>query len=243
MLSVRDVSVRFDGVTALMGITLDVQEGEIVAIVGANGAGKSTLLRAVVGLARCSSGSISFNGESLKGLSTEEIVRRGISLVPETRELFPQMSCRDNLRTGLLTNRRDTRYEELSAGVYRLFPRLKEREHQRAGTLSGGEQQMLAIGRALMQEPRLLLLDEPSLGLSPGLTSHLLERIREIRSRGRTVVLVEQKARLALEMADRAHVLTVGRITHAGLASELRHDETVRRLYFGEDAIMEERGD
>lgn len=243
MLSVRDVSVRFGGVTALTGITLDVYDGEIVAVVGANGAGKSTLLRAVVGLARCSSGSVLFDGESLAGIATEAIVRRGISLVPETRELFPRMSCRDNLRTGLLAKPRAAGYEELSAGVYALFPRLKDREHQRAGTLSGGEQQMLAIGRALMQEPKLLLLDEPSLGLSPGLTSDLFERIREIRSTGRTVVLVEQKARLALEIADRAYVLSVGRITHAGTASDLAQDETIRRLYFGESAMEEERRD
>jgi len=234
MLTVNDLSVRYDGVTALDGVSLAVRRGEIVTVIGANGAGKSTLLRTVVGLEKRHSGAILHEDRPIHDLPTETIVGRGISLVPESRELFPSMSCRDNLRAALFLHRGTESFDELVEPVFELFPRLRERLNQRAGTLSGGEQQMLAIGRALMQNPSLLLLDEPSLGLSPNLVRTVFETIGRIQESRRTVVLVEQKGQLALDVADRAYVLTLGRITHEGGAAELRADADVQKLYFGD---------
>ena len=233
MLAVNDLTVHYDGITALAGVSLSVQPGEIVTIIGANRAGKSTLLRTIVGLETCDSGSILFDNQPIQDLPTEAIVGRGISLVPESREIFAAMSCRDNLRAALFLHRGRESFEELVEPVFELFPRLKERLNQRAGTLSGGEQQMLAIGRALMQNPSLLLLDEPSLGLSPNLVSSVFNTIGRIRESGRTVVLVEQKGQLALDVADRAYVLTLGKITFEGSVAEMRSHADVQKLYFG----------
>jgi branched-chain amino acid transport system ATP-binding protein len=233
MLEIRDLSVHYDGVAAVERASLDVRQGEIVAVLGVNGAGKTTLLRALMNLVPRSGGTIVLGGTDVSALSTEDLVERGLSLVTEGRELFPAMTCRDNLRCALLLRRDRVAFEEQAEPVFALFPRLRERLHQRAGTLSGGEQQMLAIGRALMQNPSVLLLDEPSFGLSPALTEDLFETILSIRASGRTVLLVEQKARMALEISDRAYVLTVGRITRGGPVAELREDEMVRKLYLG----------
>lgn len=234
MLSVNDLSVYYGGVRALDNVSIEIRSGEIVAIIGSNGAGKSTFLNALMGLIHKSGGTVTFHGEMISDLRTEEIVARRISLVPETRELFPRMTCKDNLRMGVFLCHDKRLFEERLESVYGLFPRLKERHRQLAGTLSGGEQQMLAIGRAIMQDPRLLLLDEPSLGLSPNITSELFQRITEIRDTGRAVLLVEQKAHIALEVADRGYLLTVGRVTRSGTSVALRDDELVRKVYFGE---------
>jgi len=234
VLSVNDLSVYYGGVRALDNVSIEIRSGEIVAIIGSNGAGKSTFLNALMGLIHKSGGTVTFHGEMISDLRTEEIVARRISLVPETRELFPRMTCKDNLRMGVFLCHDKRLFEERLESVYGLFPRLKERHRQLAGTLSGGEQQMLAIGRAIMQDPRLLLLDEPSLGLSPNITSELFQRITEIRDTGRAVLLVEQKAHIALEVADRGYLLTVGRVTRSGTSVALRDDELVRKVYFGE---------
>ena len=215
-------------------ICIEVQSGEIVAIIGANGAGKSSLLHAIIGLVPKGAGSIMHVGDDITALSAEYVVQRGISLVPETREVFVRMNCLDNLRMGAFFCRDPRLVRDRLESVFSLFPKLKDRQRQIAGTLSGGEQQMLAIGRALMQDPTLLLLDEPSLGLSPNMTEELFDRIRDVRSLGRTILLVEQKAHLALETADRGYLLTVGRITRAGAAAELKEDPLVKKVYFGE---------
>ncbi len=233
LLSLRDLTVAHGGVVALHAVSLTVAAGEIVALVGANGAGKSSLLRAVAGLTPCSAGSISFKGGDLASADTVERVRLGVSLVPEDRALFSGMTCGENLRLGLYARRSWDLFEKRAEAVFHLFPRLRERLSQKAGTLSGGEQQMLAIGRALMQEPELLLLDEPSLGLSPALTGAVFEKIAEIRRSGVTILLVEQKARLAMDLADRAYVLSVGKVVREGRADDLKSDEALGRLYFG----------
>jgi branched-chain amino acid transport system ATP-binding protein len=236
LLSLRDLTVAHGGVVAVNSVSLDVTAGEIVALVGANGAGKSSLLRAVAGLIPSTAGSISFKGEDLAATDTVARVRLGMSLVPEDRALFPEMTCGENLRLGLYARRSWDLFDKRAETVFLLFPRLRERLGQKAGTLSGGEQQMLAIGRALMQEPELLLLDEPSLGLSPGLTRAVFEKIAEIRRSGVTILLVEQKARLAMDLADRAYVLSVGKVVREGRAADLKSDETLGRLYFGVDS-------
>ena len=233
MLVVRDLTAGYGGVIAVEDVSINVDQGEIVALIGANGAGKTTLLFAIAGLIAKRSGSVVFNGTDITTASTESIVRRGISLVPETRELFARMSVEENLRAGCLAGRAKGTLAQRFSDVYALFPKLRERLRQRAGTLSGGEQQMLAIGRALMQHSDLLILDEPSLGLSPGLTADVFAKVRDIRATGRTVLLVEQKGRAALEIADRAYVMSVGRVVRSGAASELRRDEAVQRAYFG----------
>lgn len=233
MLSLADVSVQYGGIAALHRVSLEVAPGEILAILGANGAGKSTLLKAIMGLVPLSGGRIQFLEQDISGLPTEQIVTRGLSLVPEPREIFPNMTCRDNLRLGLFSRSDLAAFESRVETVHALFPRLLERNRQLAGTLSGGEQQMLAIGRALMQHPELLLLDEPSFGLAPALTQDLFQKIVQISSGGKTIVLVEQRARLALEIAQRAYVISVGKVVREGLAAELRADQEIQRLYLG----------
>ena len=233
MLETLDLSVSYDGVAAVRDVTMAVRPGEMVAIIGANGAGKSSLLQAIMGLAPRSGGRIRFNGRDVTQVKTEHLVGAGLSLVPETRELFPRMSCRDNLRMGLFREPDEGAWSERVQRVFALFPRLQERLHQPAGTLSGGEQQMLAIGRALMQDPAVLLLDEPSLGLSPGLTEDLFRRIMSIRDGGKAILLVEQRARMALSIADRGYLLRVGRVVRHGTGKELRNDELVRQAFFG----------
>ncbi len=234
MLSVKGLRVSYDEIPALMDVSLEVQEGELVALVGSNGAGKSTFLKTVAGLLRPDRGEITFEGESLVGLPPYEVVRKGIALVPEGRRLFYRMSVYENLLTGATIQRDPRVREETLAEVYEMFPRLKERAHQRAGTLSGGEQQMLAIGRALMSRPRLLMLDEPSLGLMPLLVDSILEALQRLnRERKMTILLVEQNVREALEIAHRGYVLQSGRIVLEGTGEELLASDLIRKAYLG----------
>ena len=232
MLRLSEVSAAYRGLKALQGISLEVGRGEIVAVVGANGAGKSTLLRAVAGQV-ATAGLIEFEGESLARVPAYRIARMGIGLVPEGRRLFPRLSVEDNLRLGAYAKRGTAdRFKPLEL-VFGLFPRLQERLAQRAETLSGGEQQMLAIGRALMTQPRLLMLDEPSQGIAPRLVDDILAAVGRIRALGVTVLLVEQRLVEALALADRAYVLQTGRIVLAGSAQEIAADAGVRRAYLG----------
>ncbi len=232
LLRLERVSASYRGLKALQDVSLEVAAGEIVAVVGANGAGKSTLLRAVAGQV-ATEGGISFDGASIARVPPHLITRRGVGLVPEGRRLFPRLSVEDNLRLGAYARRGDPqRFRPLEL-VFGLFPRLQERLGQRAETLSGGEQQMLAIGRALMTQPRLLMLDEPSQGIAPKLVDDILAAVGRIRELGTTVLLVEQRLAEALELADRAYVLQTGRIVLEGPAREVARDEGVRRAYLG----------
>ena len=231
LLELENVSVRYGVRRALESINLKVEEGEIVALLGANGAGKSTTLRAISGLVPAK-GSIRFAGEEICGRAPHEVVAAGVSQVPEGRRIFPQMSVRENLEMGAY-QRRDVSEADF-ARVYELFPVLRERERQEGGTLSGGEQQMLAIGRALMARPRLLLLDEPSLGLAPLYVARILAIIKEIREAGTTVLLVEQNAAAALRLADRGYVLETGSVVTAGPAAALLAHARVRAAYLGQ---------
>ncbi|RKR92963.1 amino acid/amide ABC transporter ATP-binding protein 2 (HAAT family) [Micromonospora pisi] len=232
MLGVADLHVDYGGVVALRGVDLRVDQGELVALVGANGAGKSTLLKAVSGLHRPVRGTVTFLGEEIGDLPAFRIARRGAVLVPEGRRLFGQQSVLQNLLLGGYHRTEVEREAELTR-VYELFPVLAERSGQRAGTLSGGEQQMVALGRALMSRPKLLMLDEPSLGISPKFTRMIFEVLAEIRRSGTTVLLVEQNLRAALELADRAYVLQTGRVVMSGPADELAGSDEVRRSYLG----------
>jgi branched-chain amino acid transport system ATP-binding protein len=232
LLSLENVSASYRGLAALSGVSLQVQVGEIVAVVGANGAGKSTLLRAIAGQV-ATEGAIRFDGAVLTRMPPHLITRRGVGLVPEGRRLFPRLSVEDNLRLGAYARRGDPkRFEPLDL-VFSLFPRLRERLPQRAETLSGGEQQMLAIGRALMTQPRLLMLDEPSQGIAPKLVDDILAAVGRIRDLGTTVLLVEQRLAEALELADRAYVLQTGRIVMEGPAAVIAADAGVRKAYLG----------
>jgi branched-chain amino acid transport system ATP-binding protein len=232
MLSLKAVSASYRGLKALQGVSLTVAKGEIVAVVGANGAGKSTLLKAIAGQV-VTEGAISFEGKSLRGVPAFAIARMGVNLVPEGRRLFPRLSVEDNLRLGAYAKRGDPdRFKPLDL-VFELFPRLQERLKQRAETLSGGEQQMLAIGRALMTQPRLLMLDEPSQGIMPKLVDDILAAVTRIRALGVTVLLVEQRLAESLEIADRAYVLQTGRVVMSGRAADIAADADVRRAYLG----------
>ena len=233
-LEIRDLHVSYGGIRALKGIDLTVEEGQIVTLIGANGAGKSTTLRAISGLQKPQSGSILYGGEELVGLPAKEIVRRGIIHVPEGRRVFSGLTVMQNLQMGAYT-RRDGK-EAIQNDydmVFDLLPRLKERRNQPAGTLSGGEQQMLAMGRALMCKPKMLLLDEPSMGLSPLLVKEIFKIIRQVNRNGVTVLLVEQNAKMALEIANRAYVLETGKIKMEGEAHELANNIEVRKAYLG----------
>jgi branched-chain amino acid transport system ATP-binding protein len=232
VLDVRDVRAGYGRLEVLRGLSLEVPEGRIVALLGANGAGKTTALRVIAGLLRPTAGRVTFQGQSIAGLRPDRIVRRGLALVPQTRELFLQMTVDENLELGAFS-RRDGRVGDDVETVFALFPRLRERRRQRAGTLSGGEQQMLAIARAWLTRPRLLLLDEPSLGLAPALVDEIFERIDRIRREGTTVLLVEQNARMALEVADWGYVLEIGRVVLSGSARDLADERLVRESYFG----------
>lgn len=232
LLVLNDLAASYRGLKALQGISLEVAKGEIVAVVGANGAGKSTLLKSISGQVDIE-GEIRFDGASLIGVAAHMITRRGVGLVPEGRKLFPRLSVEDNLRLGAYARRGDpNRFAPLQL-VFELFPRLAERLQQRAETLSGGEQQMLAIGRALMTQPRLLMLDEPSQGIMPRLVDDILAAVSRIRDLGVTVLLVEQRLVEALEIADRAYVLQTGRIVMQGPAKDIAADGAVRRAYLG----------
>ncbi|MFO7254711.1 MULTISPECIES: ABC transporter ATP-binding protein [Limnochorda] len=234
LLEVKDLTVRYGGVVALHRLSLQVEAGEIVTLLGANGAGKSTTLRAISGLVPPAGGQIRLDGEEVTRLPAHALVERGVAHVPEGRKVFPTLTVEENLNLGGYTRRRHR--HALAEGrdrVYQLFPRLKERRHQLAGTLSGGEQQMLAIGRGLMASPRLLLLDEPSLGLAPKLVVEIFRTIKAINRQGVAVLLVEQNARLALHVAQRGYVLETGRLVLEGMAHELQGDPQVREAYLG----------
>ena len=233
LLEVAALAVDYDGAPALRGVDLEVREGEIVALVGANGAGKTTLLAAISGLKTASGGSVKLAGQELRGLPPHEIARLGIALVPEGRRLFGGLPVWRNLLLGAYLRRDRAWRAETLTTIHELFPVLSDRSQQPAGTLSGGEQQMLAIGRALMAGPRLLLLDEPSLGIAPRLVERIFESLRLINQRGITVLLVEQRLRQALELAQRGYVLQTGRVVLSGPATDLLGSEDVRRAYLG----------
>jgi len=236
ILKFRDVELHYDNVYALKGVSLDVMEGETVALIGANGAGKSSILRAITGIKKITSGSIYFQGERLDGRLTPDIVRSGIAMVPEGRRVFPFMSVKDNLLMGAFTRSDKVGITETLGSILERFPRLKERYSQAAGTLSGGEQQMLVIGRALMAKPRLLLLDEPSLGIAPKLVQDIARSIVEInRDEGVSVVLVEQNSRMALSISHRAYAMTTGNVVISGNSKELLHDDRIKAAYLGGD--------
>ena len=233
ILHVEDLNVYYGSIHAVKGISFDVEEGEIVTLIGANGAGKSTTLNTVAGLLKPREGKVEFEGESLLGIPPHKIVSRGMALCPEGRRVFLQMSVRDNLEMGAFTRTDAAEVADSLEMVFDRFPRLKEREGQSAGTLSGGEQQMLAMGRALMSKPRLLMLDEPSMGLAPILVQEIFNIIKALHDAGTTVLLVEQNARMALSIADRAYVLETGKVSMSGDAAELASDERVKQAYLG----------
>ncbi len=234
MLKVEGLSAHYGGIHALQGISLEVPDGAIVSLIGANGAGKSTTLKAIVGLVRASSGAVTWNGARLTGLPTKDIVSRGVCLVPEGRRVFPNLTVDENLTLGAYSRRDRAAIEGDREKVFGLFPRLKERQAQKAGTLSGGEQQMLAVGRALMTRPKILMMDEPSLGLAPLIVKMIFDIVKAINAQGTTVLLVEQNAKAALEIADYGYVLETGRITMHGPGKQLLADDGVRKAYLGE---------
>ena len=234
MLEVKDLQVYYGVIQALKGISFHVNQGEVIALIGANGAGKTTTLQTLTGILSPKSGSIVFEGKDLTRTPAHKIVEMGMAHVPEGRRVFADMSVYENLLLGAYTRKDKAEIAESLASVYKRFPRLEERKGQRAGTLSGGEQQMLAMGRALMSRPRIILMDEPSMGLSPIFVNEILDIIREVSESGTTVLLVEQNAKKALSIADRAYVLETGSITMDGKAEDLLNDEAVQKAYLGE---------
>jgi branched-chain amino acid transport system ATP-binding protein len=232
LLEVEDIYTRYGSIEALKGVSLTVDEGEVVTLIGSNGAGKSTTLRSISGLTPASSGSITFGGEAITRVPAHEIVSHGIALVPEGRHCFARMTVRENLDLGAHRRRGAEVAQDLER-VYELFPRLHERQRQKAGTMSGGEQQMLAIGRALMARPRLLMLDEPSMGIAPILVRRIYETIAEINRAGMTILLVEQNANYALDLASRGYVLETGHVALANDSAQLREDPGVQKAYLG----------
>lgn len=233
MLKVEGLHTYYGNIRALKGIDMEIQQGEIVTLIGSNGAGKTTTLNSIAGIARSAKGSITFEGKNIVGMPAHSMVKMGISLSPEGREVFPALTVEENLRLGAYIKNDKGQISAAFDRVYTLFPRLKERIRQQAGTLSGGEQQMLAIGRALMNEPKLLLLDEPSLGLAPNIVLMIFELIQDINKQGVTILLVEQNANMALSVAHRAYVLEIGKISMQGKASDLANDPRVRQAYLG----------
>ena len=233
MLKVRDLVVAYGGIEALKGISLDVPDGKIVTLIGANGAGKSTLLRSIIGLVKVKSGSVEYNGDTLTGLNSQQIVSKGLTLVPEGRRVFPNLTVLENLRIGAYLRKDEEGIAKDIKRIYELFPRLEERNWQMAGTLSGGEQQMLALGRALMSRPKLMMMDEPSLGLAPLVIKEIFNIIRSINENGTTVLLVEQNANMALKVAHHAYVLETGRIMMEGSGKELLENEEIKEAYLG----------
>jgi branched-chain amino acid transport system ATP-binding protein len=234
MLTLDNVSVNYGAIEALTGISMHVEAGEVVTLIGANGAGKTTTLRTITGLLEPRAGKITFEGEDISGRATHKLVAKGISMSPEGRGVFANLSVTENLRMGAYLKKDKRAIAAEMQRAFQMFPRLKERESQKAGTLSGGEQQMLAIGRALMSQPRLLLLDEPSLGLAPLVVHTIFEAIDEIKSKGTTILLVEQNAHAALKHSDRAYVLETGRIVMEGSSKELAADPRIKEAYLGE---------
>jgi len=233
LLEVTNVHAHYGAIEALKGVSLTVEQGEVVTLIGSNGAGKSTTLRAITGLTPASSGSILIDGEDITRVPAHEIVDRGVALSPEGRHCFPRMTVRENLDLGAHRRRRDPAVAQDLERVFELFPRLKEREKQKAGTMSGGEQQMLAMGRALMAKPRVLLLDEPSMGIAPILVQRIYATIAEINRSGMTILLVEQNANYALDASKRGYVLETGRVVLQGGSDALRSDPDVQRAYLG----------
>jgi len=236
MLKIENLSVRYGGIHALRDVSLEIPEGKIVTLVGANGAGKSTTLRTVMGLEKAVEGSISYQGEDLLNLTTQQIVAKGITLVPEGRRVFPDLTVLENLRIGAFLRKDKDGIKRDIEHVFGLFPRLEERSWQQAGTLSGGEQQMLALGRALMSKPKLLMMDEPSLGLAPLIVKDIFSIIRELGSEGITILLVEQNANAALAVADYGYVLETGAVGFEGPGEELMNNDHVKALYLGKSA-------
>ena len=231
MLEIKDLHVNYGAVHALNGVSMTVKDGEIVSLIGANGAGKTTTLRTITGLEKAASGSITFDGHDLRKIEPSKIITLKLAHVPEGRHIFPQMTVEENLEMGAFTDQTDM--AKTMADVYERFPRLKERKRQLAGTLSGGEQQMLAVGRALMAKPQLVMMDEPSLGLAPIVVRGIFDIIREINAQGITVLLIEQNANMALKIADQAYVMQTGVITLSGSGSALAANEEVRAAYLG----------
>ena len=233
ILEIRDLVVSYGGIEAVKGISLEAPKGEIVTLIGANGAGKSTILKTVAGLVKPKRASIKFENEEISGKSPDFIVSKGVTLVPEGRRVFPNLTVAENLRIGAYLRKDKHAVQKETEHVYELFPRLKERSWQLAGTLSGGEQQMLAVGRALMSAPKLIMMDEPSLGLAPLVVQDIFSIIRQINDEGITVLLIEQNANMALKIADRAYVMETGRITKEGTGAELLADESIKEAYLG----------
>lgn len=234
MLTIKNLHVSYGGIKALSGINIDIEENKIVTLIGANGAGKSSTLRAIMNLVKKEDGKVEYDGDDLTNLKTMDIVKKGIALSPEGRRVFANLTVEENLILGAYTRRDMTEIKKDMDKVYNLFPRLKERSWQKAGTLSGGEQQMLAVGRALMIRPKVLMLDEPSLGLAPLLVKDIFDIIKEIHRQGNTILLVEQNAKKALEIADYAYVLETGSLVLEGPGQELLSDEKVKTAYLGE---------
>ena len=233
MLKIQNLQVAYGGIQALRGIDMEVPDGKIVTLIGANGAGKSTTLRTISGLVKAKSGSITYNNEQLLGKPINAILAAGIAQVPEGRRVFPDMTVLENLKIGAYLRKDKEEIEKDIEWVYELFPRLKERNWQLAGTLSGGEQQMLAMGRAMMSEPKLLMLDEPSMGLAPILVEQIFDIILELHKAGATILLVEQNAQMALQVANRAYVLETGKITLSGSGKELLESDSIKKAYLG----------
>ena len=234
MLKIKDLKVSYGGINAVKGVSFEVPKGSVVSLIGANGAGKSTILRTIAGLVKPIAGTVSFNDENITGTDTSNIIAKGITLVPEGRRVFPDMTVLDNIKIGAFL-----RHDSLDGDIehmYSLFPRLKERKWQLAGTLSGGEQQMLALARALMSKPKLLMMDEPSLGLAPLIVKGIFEIIKEINKSGVTVLLIEQNANMALKASDYAYVLETGRLSMEGSGEELLSNEAIREAYLGKNS-------
>ena len=234
MLTIKDLHVHYGGIHALRGIDLEVADGQIISLIGANGAGKSTTLKSIMGLVTKTSGQIVWNDKDITNIPTKEVVKQGIVLCPEGRRVFPDLTVEENLRIGAYLRNDKDGIQKDKEWVYELFPRMKEREWQLAGTLSGGEQQMLAVGRALMSKPKLLMLDEPSLGLAPLVIKDIFAIIKEIKEAGVNVLLIEQNAKAALEISDFAYVMETGKITMSGKGKDLMNDERVKKAYLGE---------
>ena len=232
MLKIENLSVNYGGINAVTNVSLEVPDGKIITLIGANGAGKSTILRTVAGLVKPKEGVITYNDEDITGIHTNDIVAKGITLVPEGRRIFPNLTVLENIKIGAYM-RKDNLNEDIE-WVYSLFPRLKERHWQMAGTLSGGEQQMLAVARALMSKPKVMMMDEPSLGLAPIIVKDIFDIIKKINSQGVTILLIEQNANMALKAADYGYVLETGNITLSGTGKELLNNESVKKAYLGQ---------
>lgn len=234
MLEIKDLEVYYGVIQAIKGVSFEVNEGEVIALIGANGAGKTTILHTITGLIAAKAGTVTFEGQDITKMPGHKIVTKGIAHVPEGRRVFADLSVLENLRLGAYTRKDKKEIEDSLEAIYTRFPRLKERRNQLAGTLSGGEQQMLAMGRALMSKPRIILMDEPSMGLSPIFVNEIFKIIEDVSKAGTTVLLVEQNAKKALSIADRAYVLETGKITLSGTAKDLMNDDSVKKAYLGE---------